>query len=197
MHLAELVEKDGEPKKITRTIVMHAPKTNEMTKHSDSVEFASKVMVDAVTGENTGKVKYLQDELSFKDFELPTYEGYAPNINEIEYTKAKPTDDAETTIDVHWFKTTNADKTQNMNYPMMQESKEQTQEKTAETTTSSSEQAKPTVKATSTSTQNTATTTTQRLPQAGSQEIKGLTIIGAVLTSVGGLGLAIRKKLGL
>ena len=192
-----LVEKDGEPKKITRMIVMHDPKTNEMTKHSDFVEFASKVMVDAVTGENTGKVKYLQDELSFKDFELPMYEGYAPNINEIEYTKAKPTDDAETTIDVHWFKTTTADKSQNMNHTMMQESKEQTQEKTAETTTSSSEQAKPTAKATSTSTQNTATTTTQRLPQAGSQEIKGLTVIGAVLASVGGLGLAIRKKLGL
>lgn len=209
-----LVEKDGDPKKITRTIVMHHPVTNEMTKHSDSVEFATKVMVDVVTGEKTDQVKYLQDELSFKDFTLPTYEGYAPNVNEIEYTKAKPTDDAETTIDIHWAKVTPDDKqsenktdnktdekNQNVNATVMKptednQSKNQTVSNgTAETKTTTTNNA-----ASSQQTQTKDTSKQQaqeRLPQTGSQNTKYVGLLGGVLTMVASVGLAIRKKLNI
>lgn len=210
----QLVEKDGEPKKITRTIVMHHPVTNEMTKHSDTVEFTTKVMVDAVTGEKTDQVKYLQDELSFKDFTLPTYEGYAPNVNTIEYTKAKPTDDAETTIDIHWSKVTSDDKqndnktdnktddkNQNTNVAVMKptednQSKNQTASNgTAETKTTTTNNA-----ASSQQTQTKDTSKQQaqeRLPQAGSQNTKYVGLLGGVLTMVASVGLAIRKKLNI
>lgn len=207
----QLVEKDGEPKKITRTIVMHHPVTNEMTKHSDTVEFTTKVMVDAVTGEKTDKVKFLQDELSFKDFTLPTYEGYAPNVNTIEYTKAKPTDDTETTIDIHWSKVTSDDKQndnktdnktdekkQNVNATVMKpvdenQSKNQTSSNgTTETQTAN------TANSQQTQTKDTSKQQAQeRLPQAGSQNTKYVGLFGGMLTIIAGVGLAIRKKLNI
>lgn len=203
----KLVEKDGEPKKITRTIVMHHPVTNEMTKHSDTVEFTTKVMVDAVTGEKTDKVKFLQDELSFKDFTLPTYDGYAPNVNAIEYTKAKPTDDTETTIDIHWSKVTSDDKDnmdkgnidnannkkQNTNATVMKpvdenqaNSQAATKGETGTKTTSTSQQ-----------TQTKDTSTQGKLPQAGSQNTKYVGLFGGMLTIIASVGLAIRKKLNI
>lgn len=207
----QLVEKDGEPKKVTRTIVMHHPVTNEMTKHSDTVEFTTKVMVDAVTGEKTDKVKFLQDELSFKDFTLPTYEGYAPNVNTIEYTKAKPTDDTETTIDIHWSKVTSDDKQsdnktdnktdekkQNANATVMKPVDEnQSKNQTTSTDTTESQTANA---ASSQQTQTKDTSKQQaqeRLPQAGSQNTKYVGIFGGMLTIIAGVGLAIRKKLNI
>lgn len=210
-----LVEKDGESKKITRTIVMHHPVTNEMTTHSDSVEFATKVMVDVVTGEKTDQVKYLQDELSFKDFTLPTYEGYAPNVNTIEYTKAKPTDDAETTIDIHWSKVTSDDKqsdnktdnktnekNQNVNATVMKpvegdQSKNQTASNGA-TETKTTTNTTNTASSQQTQTKDTSKQQAQeRLPQAGSQNTKYVGLLGGVLTMVASVGLAIRKKLNI
>lgn len=207
----QLVEKDGEPKKITRTIVMHHPVTNEMTKHSDTVEFTTKVMVDAVTGEKTDKVKFLQDELSFKDFTLPTYEGYAPNVNTIEYIKAKPTDDTETTIDIHWSKVTSDDKQndnktdnktdekkQNANATVMKPVDENQSKNQTSSTGTTETQTANTASSQQTQTKDTSKQQAQeRLPQAGSQNTKYVGLFGGMLTIIASVGLAIRKKLNI
>ena len=185
------VVKDGPSKTIKRTIQVNAP--DGTTKNvDDEVTFQSKETLDAVTNERIGELQYDQSEIAFKAFELPTYEGYVPTPDTIEYKVAKPTDKELTVVSISYKKSTEVNQTVDSKGNTSSNASDKN-----EASAASSKGSQP-VAADKATTKNVANgTNQQRLPQAGTKGTKALTLAGAGSLTLGVIGAFVKRKFGL